>query len=100
MAVPHTHGIWQVKSGRADESIAAWTEFADWAMDHATGTGWGKLLRDVEDANRFFTLGPWESLEAIVECRALDGWQARVPRIRPLLEDIQPSTLEVVVERG
>ncbi len=100
MSVPYTHGIWQVKPGHADEFVAAWTEFADWTIAHAAGTGWGKLLRDVEDPNRFFTFGPWASFGAIEAWRALDGWQERVARIRQLLEDFRPSTLEVVVERG
>ena len=100
MATPYTHGIWQVKPGYADEFVAAWTEFADWSREHAAGAGWGKLLRDVEDPNRFFTFGPWESLDAISAWRALDGWQERVGRMRAMLESFQPATLEVIVERG
>ncbi len=98
--MPYTHGIWQVKPGHADEFVSAWTEFADWTIAHAHGTGWGKLLRDADDPNRFFTFGPWESLEAIEAWRAMDGWKERVGGIRSLLDDFKPSTLEVVVERG
>jgi hypothetical protein len=39
MSVPYMHGIWQVKPGRADDFVAAWTEFADWTVQHADGTG-------------------------------------------------------------
>jgi heme-degrading monooxygenase HmoA len=100
MAVPYTHGIWQVKPGRADEFIAAWTEFADWTVQHAQGTGWGKLLRDVNDEHRFISFGPWESLAAIESWRGLDGRNQRVGRIRELLVGFEPATLELVVERG
>lgn len=57
MAVPYTLGIWRVKPGRADEFVAAWTEFADWTTRHARGAGWGRLLRDVNDDHRFVGVG-------------------------------------------
>ena len=100
MPGPYTRGIWQVKPGQADAFIAAWTEFAEWTRAHARGAGAGTLLRDVEDPDRFFTFGPWESLDAIAEWRELEGWKDRVARIRPMLLDFRPSTLEVVVEVG
>jgi quinol monooxygenase YgiN len=100
MAVPYTHGIWQVKPGHAEEFVAAWTEFADWTVQHADGTGWGKLLRDVNDEHRFVSFGPWESFAAIESWRALDGWNEWIRRIRELLVSFEPATLELVVERG
>ncbi len=100
MGVPYTLGIWDVREGHADEFIAAWTEFADWTKQNVRGAGWGKLLRDLDNENRFFTIGPWDSLEAIETWRKLDGWTQRVSRIRSLLTGFQPATLETVVERG
>ncbi len=99
MSVAYTEGVWQVKPGHADEFVAAWSEFADWTSEHADGSGWVKLLRDREDANRFVTIGPWASLEAIEAWRSLDGWQERIGRVRRLLVDFRASTLEVVLER-
>jgi len=100
MGVPYTHGIWRVKPGRAEEFVAAWTEFAEWTVEHVEGAGWGKLLRDREDDHRFISIGPWASLEAIEAWRSLDGWSERVARFRELLETFEPSTLEPVAERG
>jgi heme-degrading monooxygenase HmoA len=100
MSVPYTHGIWQVKPGRADEFVAAWTAFADWTIANVEGAGWGKLLRDPEHEDRFVSFGPWASLEAIEAWRNLDGWKEHVARIRELLVSFEPSTLEPVVERG
>ena len=99
-AVPYTHGIWQVKPGRAEAFVTAWTEFADWTVEHAPGAGSGKLLRDVNDQNKFVSLGPWESLAAIDAWRSLDGFNERVGKIRDLLVSFEPATLEVVAERG
>ena len=100
MAVPYTIGIWQVKPGRGDDFVAAWTEFADWTLANVQGAGSGKLLRDLADENRFISFGPWESLAAIDAWRGLDGWNERVGRIRELLVSFGPATLELVAERG
>lgn len=100
MAVPYTHGIWQVKPGRADEFVAGWIEFADWTSANAEGAGRGALLRDLDDDHRFVSVGPWQSLEAIESWRSLPGWAERVARLRELLVGFEPSTLELVAERG
>jgi heme-degrading monooxygenase HmoA len=100
MAVPYTLGIWQVQPGRADDFIAAWTEFAEWTSANVDGAGKGQLLRDTVDENRFVSFGPWESHAAIENWRAQPGWQERVAAIRGLLDGFEPSTLELVGERG
>lgn len=89
-----------MKPGRADEFIAAWKEFAEWSAANTAGAGWVKLLRDSDDENRFLTVGPWESREAIDAWRALPGWKERIGRIRELLDGFEASTLEAVVELG
>jgi heme-degrading monooxygenase HmoA len=100
VSVPYTQGVWMVKPGREEEFVRAWSEFAVWTLEHAAGTGSAKLLRDLEDASRFVSIGPWESFEAIEAWRDLDGFKERVGRIRELLVRFQPSTLEVVAEYG
>jgi heme-degrading monooxygenase HmoA len=89
-----------VRPGRADDFIAAWTEFAEWTSENVQGAGRGTLLRDLDDPNRFVSFGPWESLEAIESWRSLDGWKQRVAQIREMLAGFQPATLELVVEKG
>jgi quinol monooxygenase YgiN len=100
VSVPYTHGDWRVKPGRADEFVAAWTEFAEWTAQHAEGAGRGTLLRDLDDPNRFVSIGPWQSVDAIESWRSLDGWKQRVSEIRGMLAGFEPATLELVVERG
>ena len=39
MSVPYTQGVWRVKTGRADEFVAAWIEFAQWTAANANGSG-------------------------------------------------------------
>ena len=100
MATPYTQGVWRVKPERADDFVAAWTEFAEWTVANVEGTGRGTLLRDRDDPNRFVSIGPWESLEAIDAWRELDGWKERIGRIREMLDGVETATLELVVERG
>ncbi len=100
MATPYTMGVWRVKPGRADDFVAAWTEFAEWTSAHVPGAGSGTLLRDVDDGDRFVSFGPLESLDAIQSWRGMDGWAERIGRIRELLAGFEASTLESVVERS
>jgi heme-degrading monooxygenase HmoA len=97
MTGPYTVGIWTAKPGQADAFIDAWSEFADWTKATVPGTSWATLLRDKEDPNRFVSVGPWESLEAIDTWRANQGWTERVGRIKELV-DFQTMTLDVAVE--
>jgi quinol monooxygenase YgiN len=89
-----------VKPGRADDFVSAWTEFAEWTVQHARGAGWGKLLRDTKDEHRFVSIGPWENLAAIDSWREMTGWHERVTQIKEMLVSFEPATLELVVERG
>lgn len=100
MAVTYTQGVWQVKAGQAREFVDAWHEFAEWSAANAPGAMWVKLLRDVDDDHRFVSIGPWVSADAVDEWRRLDGWGERIGRLRQLLVDFTPATLEPVVELG
>ena len=99
MSTPYTSGIWTVKPGSAEEFIGAWTELAEWSRANVPGARSAQLLRDRNDANRFVSFGPWESLEAIERWRSLEGFQQRVARIRELLTDFEAFTLELVVSK-
>jgi heme-degrading monooxygenase HmoA len=100
MAVPYTHGIWQVKPGREEDFVAAWKDMADWTLENVEGGSWAKLCRDLERDDRFISFGPWGSLEAIENWRGLNGFQERVGRIREMLVSFEASTVEPVVEAG
>lgn len=100
MVEVYTLGDWKVKEGHADEFVAAWREFAEWSLANAPGAIWAKLLRDTENDHRFVSIGPWTSIDAIDGWRQLDGWAERIGRIRQLLIDFTPGTLDPVVEVG
>jgi heme-degrading monooxygenase HmoA len=87
-----------VKPGLGDEFVRRWTDFADWSAAEGL-TAAAKLLRDLDEPNRFISFGPWETLEAIRRWRTLPGFQEHVARLGEVLEQFEPHTLELVAER-
>lgn len=100
MGVPYSSGVWIAKPGREEEFVAAWRKFAEWSLATIEGAGWAKLLRDRVQSNRFLSFGPWENVEGIEAWRSHPGFAERLGRIRELIENLEPSTLEAVAEVG
>ena len=99
MAV-YTVGIWIVKPGREDEFADGWREMAEWTTRSVSSGASGTLLRDRERTNRFVSFGPWASVADIDAWRADPGFGERVGRMRDLLEDFSPMTLDDVTVAG
>jgi heme-degrading monooxygenase HmoA len=98
MATPYTHTSWVVKRGREEEFIERWSEWAEWS--HREGlAARAMLLRDADNPERFVSFGPWESVQAVRNWRALAGYQERVARLREVVDHFEPRTLEVVARR-
>lgn len=100
MSTPYTSGIWTVKPERVEEFIAAWTELAEWSEVNAPGARRARLLRDLNNPDRFVSFGPWDSIDAIERWRSMEGWKERVGKLRDMLIGFEALTLELVVERG
>jgi heme-degrading monooxygenase HmoA len=94
MAV-YTSGRWKVSPGREDEFISAWKQLAARTKEDIPGST-AVLLRDRDDPTLFLSFGPWESVDQIEQWRASDTFQMGVGRIRPLLAEFTPSTLDPV----
>jgi heme-degrading monooxygenase HmoA len=98
MGRPYTCGVWTVRAGREADFIERWRELAGWAAETFPSAGKPTLLKDHDQPNRFISFGSWDSLEAIDEFRGHAGFAERVGRLRELLDDFQPMTLEAIVE--
>jgi heme-degrading monooxygenase HmoA len=97
----YTMGIWQVKPGSEEDFVAAWQEMADWTMREVEAAqAGGTLLRDREQPNRFVSFGPWPDEQAIASWRGSSGFKERISRIRNLLQDFSPATLDPVATQG
>ena len=53
--------------------------------------------RDRDQPNRFISFGPWESLEQIERWRSSDTFKHGVGKLRELLEDFAPHTMDLAV---
>lgn len=98
MVALYTYGVWVVKSGREEEFIVRWRELAEWTVANVPGAGVARLLQDEGHPGRFFSIGPWESREAIASWRSLLGFQERLGRLRELLETFTQATLTLRAE--
>ena len=94
----YSHTTWLVKPGLEDEFIRRWTEFAAWSQAEGLAAE-ARLLRDVDEPQRFVSFGPWETLSAIRRWRALPGFQEHAARLGEVLESFEAHTLEHVAER-
>jgi heme-degrading monooxygenase HmoA len=98
MKTTYTHTIWRVKTGREDEFVQRWAEWAEWSHRQGLAAS-ARLLRDVERPGTFISFAPWASAEAVRSWRSLEGYHERVARLQEVLESFEPQTLELVAER-
>jgi heme-degrading monooxygenase HmoA len=63
MTETYSSGLWTVKSGEEDAFVEAWKEFVTWAAE-MPGSGTFRLIRDLDQPNRFLSFGSWQSQES------------------------------------
>ncbi len=93
----YTLGIWTVKAGREEDFVRAWRELADRTKsDFPDETA--TLLRDRDQANQFVSFGPWESLEQIEQWRDSNTFKQGVAKLRELLDEFSPRTMDLTAQ--
>ena len=93
----YTVGIWIVKAGREEDFVRAWQELGDETKSDFPNAR-GTLVRDREQTNKFISFGPWESTEQIEQWRASETFKVSVGKIRELLEDFTPHTMDLAAQ--
>ena len=83
-----------MKPDLEDEFVQRWTEWAEWSHRQGLDAP-ALLLRDLENPRTFISFGPWQSVTAIKNWRALAGYHERVGRLREVVEGFEPQTLEI-----
>jgi heme-degrading monooxygenase HmoA len=83
-----------VKPGGEEEFVRRWSEWVEWSHREGLDAP-ALLLRDAEDPRTFISFGPWQSVQAVRNWRALAGYQERVARLREVVDRLEPRTLEV-----
>jgi heme-degrading monooxygenase HmoA len=95
MAETYTSGLWTVKPGEEDAFVQDWTAFVGWASEMA-GSGTFRLVRDLDQPNRYMSFAPWDSFEEQQAWKQLPEFPERIGRVRAHCDDFQASTLELV----
>jgi len=95
MAETYTSGTWLVKDGEDDAFVQAWTAFVEWASE-MPGSGVFRLVRDLDQPQRYMSFAPWESFDAQQAWKALPEFPERIGRVRQHCESFEPFTLELV----
>ncbi len=98
--MPYTSGTWMVKEGKEDEFVQAWGELAAWTTDTVDGALWAVLLRDEDQPNKFVSMGPWETREAIDTWRAMPEFKEAVGVLKELIDGFEVHVLDAVFEAG
>lgn len=93
----YSHGTWIVKPGREDDFVKRWLELGDWTTENFPAAR-GTLTRDVEEANRFVSFGPWPSAGHAERWRDSQGFREHVDRILETVDTFEPRTLQLVAE--
>lgn len=97
MAETYTNGAWIVKPGEGEAFVSEWTDFVTWASGFS-GSGTFRLVRDVDQPNRYVSFAPWESFEAQKAWKQQPEFAERIMRVRSHCEDFQPSVHELVTQ--
>jgi quinol monooxygenase YgiN len=100
MATLYTLGEWTASPGCENDFVVAWQELAEWTEQHISGSGWAKLLRDRDEPRRFISFGPWSDDDAVAAWRGDPGFQARVDKLRELVETFTPHRMDIAAQIG
>ena len=91
----YTTAEWVAKAGHEQAFIDAWNAFAAWAHDKP-GAGTLELTQDLADANRFVSLGVWDSVESAHQWKSDAEFPARMAQVQEHVARFSPSELHVV----
>ncbi|WP_083266435.1 antibiotic biosynthesis monooxygenase family protein [Arthrobacter sp. U41] len=95
----YTSGRWSVKPGHEEAFARAFAESGVKDVDPPIRglLQRPRLLRDLNQPSSYLSYAVWESREAIEEFRSRPDFQAMIARMKEHLDDMQISTLELVL---
>ena len=92
-----THAMWQVKPGSEQEFERIWREELAPAFRAISSEATGTLIQSLDDPQRFFSFGPWSSLEELQRARSDPSAQQAITKLRDLCETATPGAFRVVL---
>ena len=86
----YTHGTFDVDPGNEEAFIEAWSEFAS-VVSERSGARTLRLLRDVRNPGRFFSLGEWDDADAIRAWKSSPEFKERLGRVVSQASKFEPT---------
>ena len=90
-----TTGRWTVNPENGDAFVEAWATFAGWAS-RKTGAGMLVLMRDLDDPERFVSIGEWETIDAIRTWKGSPEFKERMAQVLQYVSEFEPRNLGLV----
>ncbi len=92
----YTLGAWTVKPGNEDTFVESWKAVGAVFAELDAPPGRGTLLQSVQDPTRFYSFGPWPSLDAIQAMRDDPDAGAAIGKLMALCSQAEPGAFRVV----
>lgn len=92
----YTVGAWRVKDGQQSEFVEAWQALGRYFRSLPRPPGQGTLLQSVDDAQQFYSFGPWRTLGEVQEMRSQEETPTEIAKLMDLCEEGRPGTFRVV----
>ena len=96
MGQPYTAGQWLALPGRADDLVAAWSDFTAWSLKALPGADSFVLVRHAAEPRRFLSVGVWSDVESVAAWRSSEGFRERLDRCRAPCEQFEGHDYTVV----
>lgn len=87
---------WEVKPGKEEAFIAAWTDLSQIFAELKDPPLWGTLLRSDTDPLLFYSFGPWRDPTHIAQMRADPATQAGFDTIARCCTRMDPGSYSAV----
>jgi quinol monooxygenase YgiN len=92
-------GSWNVKHGKEDAFVQAWTDALEWTMKVTDGAAQSfTLIRDENDPQRFLSFGAWRDKSDVKAWRELPDLPIYLGRIKDLCEDFELKPYSIASE--
>jgi heme-degrading monooxygenase HmoA len=85
-----TQGTFEVAPGNEEAFVNEWSEFAAWTSERP-GAGTLRLVRDVRNTGRFFSVGQWDDADAIRAWKGSADFKERLGRVVREATEFEPT---------
>ena len=93
----YTLASWHIREGQEEEFLRVWRDELAPAFQAASPTAQGTLIQSLEDAQQFYSFGPWENLEQMQAARSDPRAGEAIRKLIALCDSAKPGPFRVVL---